>query len=110
MHLQGYERGDTTSRFFTYRGRVWSLLSAISEGSLYNKNEALIFKKYQNSLKTKLPMPSKKCPLRTTTNAIFWFFSKAWAPKTIVFDVQLSIWQLRSCSKDGVKDVLLISH
>ena len=35
MHLWGYERGDTTSRFFTYRSRVWSLLSVKSEGSLY---------------------------------------------------------------------------
>ena len=26
----------------------------------------------------------------------------------IVFDVQLSIWRLRSCSTDGVKNVLLI--
>ena len=30
--------------------------------------------------------------------------------KTIVFDVQLSIWRLRSCSTDGVKNALLISH
>ena len=28
----------------------------------------------------------------------------------LVFDVQLSIWCLRSCSTDGVKNALLISH
>ena len=38
-----YERGDTTSRFFTYRGRVWSLLSAISEGSLYFSKSNIFF-------------------------------------------------------------------
>ena len=27
-----------------------------------------------------------------------------------VFDVQLSIWQLRSCLTDGVENVLIISH
>ena len=40
-------------------------------------------KKYQNSLKNKVPMPPKMPPLRTTNNATFWFFSKAWASKTI---------------------------
>ena len=29
---------------------------------------------------------------------------------SIVFDVQLSIWLLRSSSTDGVKNILLISH
>ena len=28
----------------------------------------------------------------------------------IVFDVQLTIWRPRSCSTDGVKNALLISH
>ena len=32
----------------------------------YNKNETFIFKKCQNSLKTKVPMPPKNAPLRTT--------------------------------------------
>ena len=37
----------------------------------YNNNEILIFKKYQNALKTKLPMPPKNALLRTTSNATF---------------------------------------
>ena len=49
----------------------------------YNKNETFIFKKYQNSLKPKGRCPLKMHPLRTTSNATFWFFSKPWAPKTI---------------------------
>ena len=28
----------------------------------------------------------------------------------MVFDVQMSAWSLRSCSTDGVKNALLISH
>ena len=49
----------------------------------YNKNETFIFNKYQNSLKSKVQMTPKNDPLRNTSNAIFWFFSKAWASKTI---------------------------
>ena len=37
----------------------------------YNKNETFTFKKYQNSLKSKVPMTPKNDPLRTTSNAIF---------------------------------------
>ena len=61
----------------------------------YKNNETFIFQKYQNSLKTKVQMPAKNAPLRTTSNATFGFFSEAWASK--IMGKIKSIWQKREC-------------
>ena len=45
-------------------------------------------------------------PINTADSSTVLPFQSAW----IVFDVQLSIWQPRSCSTDAVKNVLLIIH
>ena len=42
----------------------------------YNKNETFTFKKYQNSLKSKVPMPPKNAPSELLVMPSFAFLAK----------------------------------